>query len=98
MDDITVEQLATQKQRAASCATVTLPSIQLAPLLDLAVRAAGTYSSLVISRLQKRLRGTEVTLTGDEIRMILDLALQAIRENKPGRAHLKVVPSSPKNG
>ena len=92
MDDITIEQLATQKQRVASCATVTLASTQLAPLLDIAGRAAGTYSSLIIKRLQKSLRGLEVTLTGDEIRMILDLALQALTENKPRRARLKVVP------
>ena len=92
MDDITVEQLETQKQRAALCATLKLPSTQLAPLLDIAVRAAGTYACLIIKRLQKRLRGLEVTLTGDEIRMILDLALQALPENKPRRARLKVVP------
>jgi hypothetical protein len=92
MDEITVEQLETQKKRAAVCTTVTLPSTQLAPLLDIAVRAAGTYACLIIKRLQKRLRGLEVTLTGDEIRMILDLALQALAENNPRRARLKVVP------
>ena len=59
MDDITVEHLETQKQRAAFCATVTLPSTQLAPLLDIAVRAAGTYACLIIKRLQKRLRGRD---------------------------------------
>ena len=93
MDEITVEHLETRKQLAASCATVTLPSTQLAPLLEIAVRAAGTYACLIIKRLQKRLRGLEVTLTGDEIRMILDLALQALTENKSRRARLKVVPT-----
>ena len=94
MDDITVEHLETQKQRAAFCATVTLPSTQLAPLLDIAVGEAGTYACLIIKRLQKRLRGLEVTLTGDEIRMILDLALQALPQNKPRRAGLKAVPQA----
>jgi len=36
----------------------------------------------------------EVTLTGDEIRMILDLALQALPQNKPRRAGLKAVPQA----
>ena len=94
MDGITVEHLQAQKQRAAFCTTVTLPSTQLAPLLDIAVRAAGTYACLIIKRLQKRLRGLEVTLTGDEIRMILDLALQALPQNKPRRARLHVVPQA----
>ena len=94
MDDITIEHLQTQKQRAAFCETVTLASTQLAPLLDIAVRRAGTYACLIIKRLQKRLRGLEVTLTGDEIRMILDLALQALAENNLRRARLEVVPAA----
>jgi hypothetical protein len=89
MDDITVEHLEDTEAAGCICATVTLPSTQLAPLLDIAVRAAGTYACLIIKRLQKRLKGLEVTLTGDEIRMILDLALQALPQNKPRRAGLK---------
>jgi hypothetical protein len=92
MEDTLVEQLEMQQRQVEYCASITLPSIELAPLLDLAGRVAGTYNSLVIKRLQRGLKARDVTLTGDEIRMILDLALHALAENKPGRHYLKVVP------
>ena len=38
MADVTVEQLETQIQRAASCGSITLPSGQLKPLLNLAMK------------------------------------------------------------
>jgi hypothetical protein len=76
---------------------VTLPSNRLSPLLNLALRGAGTYNSLIITRLEKSARAAEVKLTGDEIRMILDLALDAkLAEKKTKRAHLKVVSSAVK--
>ena len=75
MEDIRVEQLEIQQRCVEHCASFTLPSIELAPLLDLAGRVAGTYNSLVIKRLHRGLKARDVTLTGDEIRMILDLAL-----------------------
>jgi len=62
-------------------------------LIDLALHRAGTYSSLTLKRVQKRISNTEVELTGDEIRMILDLALEAKRAQKRRRPHLRVVPS-----
>jgi hypothetical protein len=46
MDDITAEQLETQIQRAASCASVTLPSAQLKPLLNLAMKKSLRDSAL----------------------------------------------------
>ena len=92
MEDTLVEQLEMQQRQVEYCASITLPSIELAPLLDLAGRVAGTYNSLVIKRLQRGLKARDVTLTGDEIRMILDLVLRALAENKLGRDHLKVEP------
>jgi hypothetical protein len=54
--------------------------------------------SATIARLQRAARGLEVKLTGDEIRLILDFALQAkLLEIKP-RPRLKVVPPSPNKG
>jgi len=86
LDDLTVEQLETAILRAANCAYVTLPAHQLTPLLDLALRAAGTHSALTIKRLQRKAGEVQVQVTGDEIRMILDLALCAkLRENSTGR-------------
>ena len=97
MDDVTVEQLRTQIQRAASCASVTLPSRQLTPLLNLAMKKA-LKDSGTIARLQRAARGVEVKLTGDEIRMVLDFALQAKLAETPPRPRLQVVPPSPKKG
>ena len=96
MDDITVEQLETQIQRAASCASVTLPSGQLKPLLNLAMKKS-LRDSATIARLQRAARGLEVKLTGDEIRMVLDFALQAKRLENKSRPLLKVVPSPGKD-
>jgi hypothetical protein len=87
MDEITVEHLETQIQRAASCASVSLRSCKLTPLLNLAVRAAGTYDSVIITRLQKWARSEEVKLTGDEIRRILELALQVKLAEKTKSTH-----------
>jgi hypothetical protein len=96
MADVTIEQLEKQIQRAASCANVTLPSSQLKPLLNLAMKKA-LNDSATIARLQRATHGLEVRLTGDEIRLVLDFALQAKRlENKP-RPLLKVVPSPGKD-
>ena len=93
MEDITVEDLEMQIRRAAHSTNVSLPAYQLIDLLDLALRAAGSYHSLIIKRLRKRIEGAEVELTGDEIRLVLDLALQAkLSEKKPRPRHLKIVP------
>ena len=95
MDDITVEQLQLQRRGAAQCGGTTLPAHQLTPLLNLALRVAGDYNSVTFRRLQRRIEEAEIKLTGDEIRMVLDLTLKAKNaENRRHRAHLKVVPSS----
>ena len=47
MEDITVEQLEMQIRRAAHSTSVSLPAYQLTDLLDLALRAAGSYHSLI---------------------------------------------------
>jgi len=55
-------------------------------LLDLALPVAGTYNSVIIKRLYRRFGEAEIKLTGDEIRMILDLALKAkLAENRRHR-------------
>ena len=91
MEDITVEQLKAQIQRAESCVSVTLPSGQLKPLLNLAMKKS-LRDSATIARLQRAARGLEAKLTGDELRLILDFALQEkLLEIKP-RPRLKVVP------
>ena len=95
MEDITVEQIEKQIQRTASCASVTLPSGQLRPLLNLAMRKA-IKDSGTIARLQRAARGVEVRLTGDEIRMVLDFALQTKRAETPRGPNLRVAPPSPK--
>jgi len=95
MDDVTVERLKAQIQCAASCASVMLPSRELKPLLNLAMKKA-LRDSGTIARLQRAARIVEVKLTGDEIRMILDFALQTkLAENRP-RPSLQVVPSPKK--
>jgi len=96
MDDISVEQLQAQIQGAASCATVTFPTHQLMPLLNLALFEASTYNSLIITRLQKGYRAAELKLTGDEVRMILELALRAKLADKKPRPRFKIVPSTVK--
>jgi len=66
---------------------------ELNPLLSLALRAAGDYHSVTIQRLQRSIGDAEIKLTGDQIRMILDLALKTkLAENRRRRAYLKVVP------
>jgi hypothetical protein len=93
MEDITVEELEMQIRRAAHSTSVSLPAYQLTDLLDLALRAAGSYHSLILKRLRKRIEGAEVEITGDEFRMVLDLALQTkLAEKKPRPRHLKRVP------
>ena len=47
MEDITVEELEMQIRRAAHSTSVSLPAYQLTDLLDLALRAAGSYHSLI---------------------------------------------------
>ena len=96
MEDITVKELEIQIRRAANCASATLPAEQLTPLLDLALRAAGIHDSQIIKRMQVGEKA-EITLSGDEVRLILDMALRAKRsEKKPRRPRLKAVPSPPK--
>jgi hypothetical protein len=96
MEDITVKELEIQIRRAAKCASATLPAEQLTPLLDLALRAAGIHDSQIIKRMQE-VGEAEITLSGDEVRLILDLALRAkLSEKKPRRPRLKAVPPSPK--
>jgi hypothetical protein len=95
MDELTVEQLETEIQRAARCASVTLPSGQLKPLLNLAMKKA-LKDSGTIARLQRAARGVEVKLTGDEIRMVLDFALQEKLAEIKLRPGLKVVRSPDK--
>ena len=83
MDDITIKQLEMQIRRAGRCASVTLPSAQLKPLLALATKKA-LRDSATIARLQGAIGTAEVTLTGDEVRMVLDFALQEkLAEIKP---------------
>jgi hypothetical protein len=60
--------------------------------LAAAVKKVGLMASDVKRALQRGLKARDVTLTGDEIRMILDLVLRALAENKLGRDHLKVEP------
>jgi hypothetical protein len=97
LDDITVEELQLQRRGAAQCCGTTLTARQLTPLLNLALRVAGDYNSVTIRRLQRRIWEAEIKLTGNEIRIVLDLALKAKNaENRRHRAHLKVVPSSDK--
>ena len=93
MDEITVEQLETQAARAQYCASVTLPGVELAPILDVALAAANTYDRLTIERLQRAAGAAEVTLTGKEIRMVLERALQAKLAAKKRPAHLRMVRS-----
>jgi hypothetical protein len=93
MEDITVEELEMQIQRAAQCASVTLPADELTPLLDLALRAAGIYNSETIKQLREISGEAEITITGDEFRLILDLALRAKRNPR-----LKVMPPWDKKG
>ena len=93
MEDITVEELEMQIRRAAHSSSVSLSEYQLTDLLDLALGAAGSYHSLILKRLRKRIEGAEVEITGDEFRMVLDLALQTkLAEKKPRPRHLKIVP------
>ena len=98
MNDMTVEQLKTAIRRAANCDNATIPAHQIAPLLELALQAAGAHNYLTLKRLQKKSgEAEEVELTGDEIRLILDLALRAkLWGYEPSRPHLKVVPPSDK--
>jgi hypothetical protein len=99
MEDITVEELEMRIRRAAKCASATVPVEELTPLLDLALRATGIRNSETIKHLQDISGEAEVTLTGDEFRLILDLALRERRsEKKPRRPRLKVVPPSDKKG
>jgi hypothetical protein len=87
MEDVTVERLQLQKRAAAHCASLTLPAQQLFPLLNLALRVAGDYNSVTIRRLLGRIGQAEIKLTGDEIRMVLDLALKAkLSEKRTSRA------------
>jgi len=92
LEDITVEELEVQIRRAAHCDSVILPVDQLTLLLELAERAAGTYNSLTLKQLKKRMGEAEIELAGDEIRMILGLAIRTKRAEKKRRPHLKVVP------
>jgi hypothetical protein len=87
VENITVEELEKQIRRAAHCESVRLPADQFIALAELAMRAAGIYSSSAISRMQKIIGEAEVTLTGDEIRSILDLALQAKLLEKSSANH-----------
>ena len=97
MDDITVEELRLQRRGAAECASMTVRAHQLDPLLNLALRVAGDYNSVTIRRLQRRIGEAEIKLTGDELHMVLDLALKAkLSENRRRRPRLSVVPSHKK--
>ena len=97
MEDITVEELEIQIRRAAQCASVTLLAEQLIPLFSLALRDVGIYNSEIIKQLQEISGEAEITLTGDEFRLILDLALRAKgSEKKPRRPRLRAVSSLPK--
>lgn len=97
MEDVTVERLQLQRRGAAQCDGMTLPAQQLFPLLNLALRVAGDYNSVTIRRLQRRIGQPEIKLTGDEIRMVLDLALKAkLSENRRRRPRSRVVPSHKK--
>jgi len=99
MDDITVEQLQLQRRGAARCGGITLrlPAHQLFPLLNLALRVAGDYNFVTIRRLQRRIEEAEIKLTGDDLHMVLDLALKAkLSENGRRRPRLRVVPSHKK--
>jgi hypothetical protein len=90
MDEITVQHLETQIQRAASCASATLPARELVPLLKAALHACNenTLSDDIQTLMGtiERAGSVDVTIDGDEIRLILDLALQdkiAELEQKP---------------
>ena len=96
MKDITVEELVAQQQRLAYCASVTLPPNELAPLLHLAMRTS-IANNEIITRLLRAATEGEAKITGDDIRMIIDLALQAKRlEKNPRQPTLKAVQSPKK--
>jgi hypothetical protein len=88
MAQITVEHLQSQIERMQFLASVTMPVWQLVPLLQLAMRAVDADSE-TIETLNEVAGEVRVKLSGDEIRMILGLALQAklneVRERPPLR-------------
>ena len=96
MEDITVEELEMQIRRAAQCTSVTLLADELTPLLELALRAAGIHNSQIIKRMHEVGGKAEISLSGDEFRLILDLALRA--KHSQTNRRLKVVPPSDKKG
>ena len=93
MTEITAEHLEMQIERAASCATYTLPARQLMPLLNLAIRA-NTDAFSTLNEIRQAAGDVEVQLTGDEMRMILDLALQTKLSMRKPRPRLKHVRSA----
>ena len=88
MAAITVEHLQIEIERMQFLPSVTLPVRQLVPLLQLAMRAVDADSE-TIATLNELAGEVQVKLSGDEIRMILGLALQAklneVRERPPLR-------------
>jgi len=78
MAESTIEDLEVQQRRAALCGRATLPSADLIDLLELAMRAKGGDLNK-LDRLLRGCAGENITITGSEMRMILDLALRAKR-------------------
>jgi|KBSMisStandDraft_5_1062788.scaffolds.fasta_scaffold274757_2 hypothetical protein len=93
MEELTVEQLELEKRRAAYCGSVALPFNELFPLIHLALRGS-IANNETIMRVLQGIADDESKISGDDIRMIIDLALEAkLAERKPRRAHLRIVPS-----
>ena len=90
MAEPTIEDLEAQQCRAALCGHATLPGVDLSGLLDLAMRANGGDLSK-LDRLLHQCGGHEVTISGSEMRMILDLALRAKRSGATQRPPLRIV-------
>ena len=95
MPELTIEDLEVQQSRAALCGHATLPSEDLSGLLDLAMRANGGDLSK-LDRLLHQCGGNEVTVSGSELRMILDLALRAKRSGATQRPALRLVRIPPR--
>jgi hypothetical protein len=83
MVEITISYLERQIARAEYCASASIALGQLASLLALALRAAGLDDrrlAVLNAYRQPDLLSKEVQISGDDLRFVLALALEAKRE------------------